>query len=80
VPEVYVGIGKRYSHEASVPLFSQGSDHAIDGLGRMLVENFDGLARDQWGIHEKKSPVGTDNIRGRLQIYCFAFRQPTLNR
>src|SRR6266850_4491722 len=79
VPEIHAGHIECNSHKAPFPLLAQGSHHTVNGLGGMLVDNFDHLAAEQGSVHEKQSAVGTDDVGGGLEVDGFALRQATPN-
>ena len=80
MPEVNIGSDESHAHESSLAFFPQGSDDAIHRLGGMLVENFDGLAGDQWSIHEHQGTVSGNDVGGGLEVDGFAFWQAATHR
>jgi hypothetical protein len=77
MPKIDVGIGKCNAHEPSLALLSQRGDNTVDRMGGVLIENLDDLSRDQRGIHEEKSSIGTDYVGGSAEVNRLAFRKTT---
>jgi hypothetical protein len=80
VPEIDIRIDERDAHEAPVALLAQRSYDTLHRIGSMLVENSDGLARNQRCIHENQGAVGAYNVSGGFQVNRFAFGQAATHR
>jgi len=74
MPKVRVRNRKGDAHKPAIMFFPQRSDMAVDRFGGHLIENVNPLTREQGRVHQKKSAVSADNIRGSFQVDGLPFR------